>query len=296
MKKVLILGGTRFFGKQLVHRLLENNYDITIATRGITKDDFGNKVQRLYIDRKDKSTLLKAFKDKSWDIVYDQTSYTPQDALIACESLKGKVKRYVFTSSQAVYDFGTNRKENEFDPLSYSFSLKTKQEYLGYEGYQEGKRAIEAILFNENSFEVIAVRFPIVVGIEDHTKRLEFHVNRVLNGEPIGILKKDLRYSFIRSDEAAEFLLWIGETSFTGVINPGCADDISIEEIIQKIEYRSGRKANITKNITNENTSPYELKGSCSINTDKAHALGFVFSSIDKTFDPLIDYYIKRGN
>lgn len=294
MNKVLILGGTRFFGKQLVHMLLERDHDITLATRGITKDDFGNKVHRLYIDRTDKSTLIKAFKNKSWDIVYDQTSYTPQEALDACQALKGKVKRYIFTSSQAVYEFGTNRKEDEFNPLTYSYSFKPKQEYLSYDGYQEGKRAIESVLFKEDTFEVVAARFPIVIGKEDHTKRLAFHVSKVLSNEPIGILNKDAKYSFIRSDEAADFLYRIGQTSFTGTINPGCSNDISLEEILQKIEYRTGHKAIITKNATNDNASPYELKGSCSINTEKATALGYTFSTINQTFDPIIDYYIEQ--
>jgi nucleoside-diphosphate-sugar epimerase len=294
MKKILILGGTRFFGKQLVYKLLEHGYDITLATRGFTKDNLGNRVQRLYIDRTDKSTLIKAFNNKSWDIVYDQTSYTPQEALDACQALKGKVKRYIFTSSQAVYEFGTNRKEHEFNPLVHSYSFKPKQEYLGYDGYQEGKRAIEALLFNESAFEVVAARFPIVVGKEDHTKRLAFHVRKVLNNEPIGILNKDARYSFIRSDEAADFLYRIGQTSFSGTINPGCSNDISLEEIVRRIQYRVGHKAIITKNVTNENASPYELKGSCSINTEKATALGFTFSSINMTFDPFIDYYIEQ--
>ncbi len=38
VKRVLVLGGTRFFGKHLVAALLQAGYDVTIATRGITED------------------------------------------------------------------------------------------------------------------------------------------------------------------------------------------------------------------------------------------------------------------
>ena len=41
VKKVLVLGGTRFFGKHLVEALLQAGHDVTIATRGITEDSFG---------------------------------------------------------------------------------------------------------------------------------------------------------------------------------------------------------------------------------------------------------------
>lgn len=37
LKKVLVLGGTRFFGKHLVETLLQDGHDVTIATRGITE-------------------------------------------------------------------------------------------------------------------------------------------------------------------------------------------------------------------------------------------------------------------
>ena len=34
MKKILVLGGTRFFGRKLVERLLKEGHDVTIMTRG----------------------------------------------------------------------------------------------------------------------------------------------------------------------------------------------------------------------------------------------------------------------
>ncbi len=48
LKKVLVLGGTRFFGKHLVEALLQDGHDVTIATRGITEDSFGSRVKKTY--------------------------------------------------------------------------------------------------------------------------------------------------------------------------------------------------------------------------------------------------------
>ena len=42
-----------------------------------------------------------------------------QEALDTLNALEGKVRKYVFTSSQAVYDFGVNHKEEDFNPLEY---------------------------------------------------------------------------------------------------------------------------------------------------------------------------------
>lgn len=43
--KILVLGGTRFFGRRLVHMLIEDGHDVTIATRGLAQDDFGSSVK-----------------------------------------------------------------------------------------------------------------------------------------------------------------------------------------------------------------------------------------------------------
>lgn len=291
MQKVLVLGGTQFFGKKLVEKLIENGKMVTIATRGLATDDFGDKVERLIIDREHRGEMAKVFADKSWDVVYDQTCLSPEEAKEAIDALKGKVKRYIFTSSQAVYDFGTNHKEEDFDPRGFEFVLKGRREYPGYVGYQEAKRASETIFFNEESVQTVAVRMPIVVGTDDFTKRLQFHVEKVLNGEEIGVANSDFRYSFITSDEAAAFLYQIGESNYAGPINPGCRDDISVLELVGMIEQQLGLKAVLTENVTRDNASPYGLPGSWSINTEKAEQLGFHFSKLEDVLKELINHY-----
>lgn len=41
--KILVIGGTRFFGIHMVEELLKAGHDITIATRGRASDSFGNR-------------------------------------------------------------------------------------------------------------------------------------------------------------------------------------------------------------------------------------------------------------
>ncbi len=49
--RILILGGTRFFGYHIARRLFEDGHDLTLFNRGVTSDDFGGRVQRIYGDR-----------------------------------------------------------------------------------------------------------------------------------------------------------------------------------------------------------------------------------------------------
>ena len=90
MKSALILGGTQFVGKRLVQLLIDEGVNVTIATRGQTPDSFGNRVSRIIIDREDSHSINQAFSGKKWDVVYDQTCYSPQEALDTWNALEGK--------------------------------------------------------------------------------------------------------------------------------------------------------------------------------------------------------------
>jgi len=52
--KVLVIGGTRFFGIPMVYELLKQGHDVTIATRGNNIDTFGEKVKRIILDHSDR--------------------------------------------------------------------------------------------------------------------------------------------------------------------------------------------------------------------------------------------------
>ena len=61
--KILVVGGPRFFGVLLVRELLRKGHEVTIATRGNTKDDFGDSIHRIAVDRCDPDALKKAFRE-----------------------------------------------------------------------------------------------------------------------------------------------------------------------------------------------------------------------------------------
>lgn len=296
MRKVLVLGGTQYFGKKLVQRLIENGDEVTVATRGTKSDPFGENVERLVIDREKKETMSAAFEGKNWDLVYDQSCFSPMEARDTSEALNGKASRYIFTSTQAVYDFGTLHAEGNFNANTYPIEYKSRKEYPGYEGYKEAKRASEAVFHQLGYFDVVSVRFPIVVSEDDYTERLKFHVDKILSGQPIGIPNPELRYSFIHADEAADFLMEIGKSNFEGAINPGSAGDISLGEMVGKMALLAGKKAIVENSTESGTVSPYALPGSWSINTSLASELGFHFTELNQLLDQLTMFYIQQND
>lgn len=49
--KILVLGGTRYFGILMVDELIQQGHDVIIATSQHTKDGFGETVRRILVER-----------------------------------------------------------------------------------------------------------------------------------------------------------------------------------------------------------------------------------------------------
>ncbi|KAA0762409.1 NAD-dependent epimerase/dehydratase family protein [Bacillus sp. SH5-2] len=287
LKKVLVLGGTRFFGKHLVEALLQDGHDVTIATRGITEDSFGSTVKRLIVDREDEKQLEERLEDKSYDIVYDNLCYSSNAAKIVCKVLKGKTKKYIMTSSMAVYEPALNLSEEDFNPYEYAITYGNRKDFT----YSEGKKLAEAVLFQHATFPVIVVRFPVVIGENDYTKRLQFYVENVVKQEPIVVDHVDGELSFIHEKEAGEFLAWCGMENMEGVINACSNGVVSTEEIIRFIEEKTGIKACIQE--AGDNIAPYNEVTNCTLHNGKARELGFPFRELKIEIKNVLHHYIN---
>ena len=149
MATILVLGGTRFFGKKLVERLLESGHDVTIATRGQAGNPFDERVTHLQFDRTDAAAFEAAVQGKSWDIVYDNICYSPNDAREAVRILEGKAGKLVFTSSLATYDPRASiRTEEDFNPHIHEIREGNTADF----SYGEGKRQVEAVYYQQSGY------------------------------------------------------------------------------------------------------------------------------------------------
>src|SRR5690606_30126064 len=142
-------------------------------------------------------------------------------------------------SSQSVYGEGAGLTEADFDPLNHRFATPADRNA----DYGEAKRQAEAVLFQENAFPVTAVRFPIVLGDDDYTERLKFHVDRVRNGKPVFFPNLDAKLSFVDSADAAGFLHFLAGHGPLGPVNCCSPEPISLRSLISAIEGALGAEA-----------------------------------------------------
>ncbi|MBO4783437.1 MAG: NAD-dependent epimerase/dehydratase family protein, partial [Lachnospiraceae bacterium] len=66
--KILVIGGTRFFGIHMVKELLIKGHDVTIATRGLASDEFGDTVKRIKFERTNEQSVKEALSGTHYDV------------------------------------------------------------------------------------------------------------------------------------------------------------------------------------------------------------------------------------
>lgn len=283
--RLLVLGGTRFFGKQAVRAMVEKGYDVTIATRGQKGDDFGESIKRITINRFDAASLKEKLQGHYYDVVFDNLCYAPNDVKHLMEAMEGGMGKYIVTSSLAVYDKGIGHKEESFNPYAYPITYGERTDF----SYAEGKRLVEAVCYQEyKHIPTIAVRFPVVIGKHDYTKRLYFYVEQIAKGKNFDAPGRAEPMSFITEEEAAEFLMLLIESSYVGPINGASHGEITVEKIIQMIESQAGKKACIDKK--SEVYGPYSTFGNVTLDCTKAIGLGMRFRGVQEAFEEIINY------
>ncbi|WP_368254727.1 NAD-dependent epimerase/dehydratase family protein [Clostridium paraputrificum] len=281
---ILILGGTRLFGKVLVRNLIERGHNVTIATRGLTQDSYGDLVTRIIIDRENKKSIEKALEGKYFDIIYDNLCYSPNSARDLCDVIEDKTDRYIIISSSAVYKFNKNIKEEEFNPYIYKVIYGDRNDF----SYAEGKRLSEAVVFQNYNIKTVAVRFPVVLSKDDYTKRLYSYVENNILNKSTNINNIDSNLSFISDKEAGDFLAWLSNVDYVGPINAASYGSITIKEIIEYIEKSTGKKMIISSDGIN---GKYNGIFNSNLDISRVESLGFKFNNLKEYIFNLLEYY-----
>lgn len=283
---ILILGGTRFFGKYTVEDLLAKGHDVTIATRGKAHDGYGDSVKRIMVERTNEESMKTALAGRHYDIVIDKIAYCSNDIRYVMENVG--FDKYIYMSSTSVYDpKRINTVEADFDGMSKDFVWCGRKDFP----YEQIKRQAEYALWQKYADKNwTVVRYPFAIGKDDYTKRLLFYVEHTMKSIPMNIDNLEAQMGFIRSDEAGKFISFLTDKDVKGAINGGAGGTISIKEIIGYVEQKTGTKAVIDQE---GDTAPYNGEPEYSINTEKAEALGFRFSVLHDWIYELLDDYIQ---
>ncbi|MGE7388445.1 NAD-dependent epimerase/dehydratase family protein [Streptomyces sp. NPDC004126] len=290
MQKIIVIGGSRYFGRLLVERLHAAGHRVTVVNRGSTPPPEG--VEHLVVDRNDEAALRAALDGRGFDVVVDQVCYTPVQAAIAARAFAGRTRRYVMTSTIEVYDpataalpaapAGTPVPESAVDPAVWRVAEDLPWQDPAYleEHYAEGKRQAEAVLAAAGGFEFASVRSAHVLGggALEFTGRLAHYTGRVTRGEEITVHARPRPTVFIHHEELAEVLLWAAAADFTGPVN-ACSDGpLDVHGLLDAIAAQTGREPVLRTVPAGSDASPFSFDRHYAMDNSRAAELGFRFS------------------
>lgn len=209
MARVLVIGGTLFIGRTLVERLLERGDDVVIMHRG-DGTPFGTHVEEIQCDRNDIARTEAALRDTKFDLVFDnvydmQRGTTAAQVSAAATTVAGRVRRYVFTSSVAVYPPG-----GEYDEDARLVPSDSSNGYGAQKA--DSERALFA-LGPDHGLRVTTVRPTFIYGPNNVADRESFFWDRLVADRPILIPDDGLTtMQWVYSQDVARASILAAET------------------------------------------------------------------------------------
>lgn len=272
MLRICVIGGSRYFGKRLIQRLLTSGHEVTVVNRGSSAPPAGSF--HVVADRDDEDALRTALGSRSFDVVIDQVCYTPRQAGIARRVLGPRTRRYVMTSTVEVYEYEDSAspvREEAVDPRTVAVDLDADLPY------GEGKRQAEAVFARDPALPFTAVRVAHVLGgADDFTGRLGHYADRIREGRPIAVPAVNHPATYVYVEEIADFLAWAAEGEFTGPVNAASNGPLTTGDICAAVQARTGGKA-VFQEVEAGEVSPFSFRRSYAMDNARATALGYTF-------------------
>lgn len=292
MHRVCVIGGSRYFGRNLILRLRDAGLDVTVINRGSSVPPPG--VTQLTADRDDEAALTAALGDRTFDVVIDQVCSTPLQASIARRVFSGRTGRYVMTSTVEVYNpVDADRDvppttgpvdESAFDATRWPIRIDLPWHDAGFreDHYGEGKRQAEAVFAQDPAFPFVAVRCAHVLGggAAEFTGRLAHYVSRIATGLEIAVHRDAQPATFINDHEIADFLFWAAAADFVGPVNACSHGELTASDLCTEIAARHPElpAAQIVEPQPGHDASPFSFTLHYAMDNSRATTHGFDFS------------------
>ncbi len=241
-KTLLILGGTRFLGPEIVETAKAGGWTITLFNRGKSNPGLFPDLEKLQGDR---NGDLKSLVGRSFDAVVDTSGYFPRQVRESAALLaKQGAKQYVFVSSISVYaDLG---KPGVDETAPVAVLKDPAVEKVTEETYGGLKALCEAAAETALPGRVTNVRPGLIVGPNDGTDRFTYWPVRVAKGgEVLAPNRPEDPVEFIDVRDLGAWIVKTIDTKTFGVFNATSAP-IRVGDMLDACKAASGSDARFT--------------------------------------------------
>lgn len=242
MKKVLILGGTSFIGRNLVEVLLKRrDLEITLFNRQKTGVDLFPEVNKIKGDRETKD--IEQISTQKWDVIIDVSCFYPADLRSVLGYLKTKPTKYIFISTCSVFDTTENNQPYKQESFPTQLCSESEATDRTVNTYGNRKAECERIVM-QSGLEYIIFRPALVYGQYDPTDRFYYWLYQVAKNDPILIPDNgERKFSVTYVQDLVKLISTAINTSKTGVYNAISTVETSIDQIVSETEHILNKKA-----------------------------------------------------
>ncbi len=282
--KILVIGGTRFFGYHIVTKLLAEGHDVTLFNRGRTPDNLGDRVRRIKGDRNDRRDFREKLGRENFDAVVDMIAFVAEDDRSAVETFAGRIGHFFHISTGSVYvvtkDFPCPLQEKDFDREVVPRPGKNEDWWL----YGYHKRKCEEVLgeaYQKYGFPVTILRLPIVMGERDYTLRAYSYFLRLEDGKPVILPDGGLNvFTHIYQDDIARTVSGnlLNNTAHGQAYNLAQPEILTLRSFVQEAARILGRNPDLVdvpswvldKSGLGTSFSPFFMRRPFVLSTEKA--------------------------
>ena len=243
--RILLLGGTGFIGPWQVNHILSRDHELTLFNRGrsqprMFQDQFAG-LENLIGDRDGDLSALEG--GRTWDVVIDNSGYTPDQVRATAQLLRDRVGLYMFISTQAAY---MSRVEIGIDETAAVGQADLPMEE--WEGYGPMKALAERELLAAFGDRCTIVRPGLVAGPGDRSDRFTYWCARMDRGGEVlapNTPMDPVQYIDVR--DLAEFMVHLLERETTGAYNViGPEGDLHMAEFLHGIKAATSTPSSLT--------------------------------------------------
>ncbi|HEX9771890.1 MAG TPA: NAD-dependent epimerase/dehydratase family protein [Steroidobacteraceae bacterium] len=235
---LLFLGGTGFLGPYQIEHALARGHRVAMFNRGRSAAGlYGDRVETLIGNRDSRidAGLSALAGPRHWDAVIDSSGYLPRHVRESAELLKGRIGRYIFVSTVAVYDPAAGEVFDESSPLSKSPDPPTEEMSWALYGRLKADcdRAVRAIYGDACT----VVRPVFIVGPGDDTDRFTYWVERAARGgEVLGPPDPKRALQWVDVRDLCPWIIDLAERDQAGVYNAAGPDTrTSWEQVLRTL-------------------------------------------------------------
>jgi nucleoside-diphosphate-sugar epimerase len=247
--KILVVGGTKFIGLNVVRQLIAMGHEVTVFNRGETKTNLPKEVKWIKGDRHNLLQYKYEFQKLAPQVVLDMIPYTAKDAQDVVDTFHDIAQRVVAISSQDVYrarDIVWQRETGMIDPTPLTENAPLRSQFYPYRGLSDDpfahdydKIPVEQVYMSASNISATIIRLPMVYGAGDYQHRLYAYLKRMDDQRPAIVLEEKLAhwqgcYGYVEN-VARAIALSINDEKAQGRIYNVSESAITVADLVQAI-------------------------------------------------------------